>query len=126
MKKVIFWVVVIVAVGLWCGIGIPAIINSDDKYQGQESFQTEESYSQFKQTLIDTKAKWDSGEMSVLSSKPPIIVTYVVDVKHNLSFPYGEEKGVVEKTVNIYIVSFGILMVSGIIYWGEFVNERSA
>ena len=117
MKKVIFWVVVIVVVGLWCGLGIPATINSHDTYKGQVSFQTEDSYSQFKQTLIDTNAKWDSGEISVLSSTPPIIVAYIVDVEHNLNFPYGEEKGNGGKVVNIILTSSVIAGLFIIIYY---------
>jgi hypothetical protein len=72
-------------------IGIYGIYNNsvNSNYCGKVIFTSEQEYSKFKQTLIDTNANWNSNGMSVLSSAPPIIVDFDVKVPSNEKFPYG-------------------------------------
>lgn len=74
-------------------------------YSGQEVFNTEEEYSQFKQELVDLNAKFKVGHMFVLSSKPPIIVKFDdIRVSEDISFPYGEKDSSLPPAVGFGVV----------------------
>jgi len=77
-------------------------------YGGQIIFNSEQDYAKFKQSLIDTNAKWHSSGMSVLSSSPPIIVTFKgVEVSANTEFPYGN-KDIVLLCFSISLMAIGL------------------
>ena len=65
-----------------CGGGV-----EDNRYQGTEVFNSEQDYIKFKEAIVDNEAKIIKAE--VLSSTPPIIVSYDIKAK---DFPYGEEQ----------------------------------
>jgi len=63
---------------------------SPARYSGTEIFWVEEEYITFKEVIADTEAELEKVE--VLSSKPPIVVTYKVRVAGDIEFPYGERE----------------------------------
>jgi hypothetical protein len=56
-------------------------------YQGKELFRTEAEYSQFKEVIGEKDIS--IKDISVLSSEPPIIVQFRVNVPGNIQFGYG-------------------------------------
>ena len=83
------------------------------KYEGTLSFETEKAYSEFKQFLVDNptidlRGRDDAPRIIVLSSKPPIIVDYVLDVPAGISFPYEyDDKGWGSHSANTQIAFIG-------------------
>jgi large-conductance mechanosensitive channel len=108
---------------LFCTLALPALLNIDDYYSGKEVFTTEEQYTKFKQSLVDSNAKWETKDMQVLSSDPPIIVSYKVGVEKGQAFPYG---GFINDRLHFSIFA-GVmfLMVMTIIYVSVGFNEDS-
>ena len=94
-------------------------------YGGQIIFNSEQDYAKFKQSLIDTNAKWHSSEMSVLSSSPPIIVTFKgVEVSANTEFPYGNK----DIVLHIVLLCFSIFLIAmglGFILMELFTTARN-
>ena len=70
---------------------VPKISHIDSTYTGQETFQSQAAYENFKSDFDD--AVYHSGaeiiSYSVLTSEPNTIVDYSVDVPYNHDFPYG-------------------------------------
>jgi hypothetical protein len=60
-----------------------------DTYSGKEVFNSEAEYTKFKQALVEDNVRWATGNIQVLSSDPPIIVKYSVEVDKGQIFPYG-------------------------------------
>ena len=60
-----------------------------DTYGGVIVANTEEEYSQFKQELADTPIL-AINELDTLSSSPPIIVNFSIEVPYGYQFPYGK------------------------------------
>lgn len=84
--------VCLIALGLYCGLAIPVSLNIGDNYGGSLIFYSEDDYTKFKQELINSNAKWDPGEISVLSSEPPIIVEFTdITIPKDYDFPYGKK-----------------------------------
>ncbi len=88
-KNTIFAIVCLVVIGLYCGFAIPAELRIGDIYSGKVVFNSESDYQVFKNELVKSEALWNS--MESLSSQPPIIVKFSVDVNKNYDFPYGKK-----------------------------------
>jgi len=59
-------------------------------YEGTVSFASETEYSQFKSALVEYDVKWRPGSMTVLSSEPPILVSFQgISTSKEMLFPYG-------------------------------------
>lgn len=103
--KVIFVLVFVAILSIGLGVFLPICLNAHDKYEGQVVFSTEKEYSQFKQELLDSKARWSSPEnkLEVLSSTPPIIVTFKIRVPQDYNFPYGDKSPMSRVCVGLQI-----------------------
>ena len=85
MRVIIVVGIVLVLVGLLGGLGANRV--APDRYTGKEVFLTEQSYTSFKE-VVGAKGI-DITQLVVLSSNPPIVVSYDVWVKKGVEFPYG-------------------------------------
>jgi hypothetical protein len=110
--KVIFIIGVFLAIGLFCGLAVPAILDIDDSYKGKVVFYTEQEYTQFKTELIKSDAKWDAtnNDIEVLNNEPPIIVTFDVSVSQDYNFKYGK----ITHEWKSYLWLFSLLVILGI------------
>ena len=102
-------------------LNVSQMLKSGDRYVGHEVFDTETEYVSFKKALVEADATWDkeSNKMWVLSSAPPIIVDFNVDVPQNKLFPYGEKENnrVVEFLLGLVIMlAMGMCATCLIIY----------
>lgn len=70
---------------------VPKISHRDSTYTGQETFESQAAYENFKSNFDD--AVYHSGaevnSYSVLTSEPNTVIDYSVDVPYNYDFPYG-------------------------------------
>ncbi len=74
-------------------------------YEGTEVFNTEREYILFKQALVDSRASVE--RLSILSSEPPIIVTFDISVDSSFIFLYGDKRGT-STTLGGFLISFGV------------------
>ena len=93
-KRLIVFVVLSLAVifttAFWA---IPYVSDMPYQYKGTLAFNSESEYAQFKQALIDAEADWSAGDITILSSEPPIIVKFErVKIDKSFEFPYGEQE----------------------------------
>jgi len=58
-----------------------------DTYSGKELFTTQEEYSNFKSII--SKEKIEIKSTNVLSSDPPIVVSFKIQTPRVIGFPYG-------------------------------------
>lgn len=73
---------------LFFTIGIP-VAKAYSCYSGKEAFQSQESYSLFKEEVIKAGSNWKT--MEVLASEPPIIVKFSINTPKEYEFPYGNK-----------------------------------
>jgi hypothetical protein len=92
------------------GVAVTVDSNINNYYTGKITFNTEQEYSQFKTVLSDKDVTYQPEQISVLSSEPPIIVSFK-DIKaaSKYEFDYGERN-------NGRMISGCILMGVGIIF----------
>ena len=92
LKRIIFWLIVLVVLIISSTVGIPWALATPDEYSGQEVFNTTDEYKQFKKVIIDSGASWSSSghKLETLASDPPIIVAFNVSVPQDSYFPYGK------------------------------------
>jgi hypothetical protein len=57
-------------------------------YEGKIVFDDEQSYTEFKQVI--GREDIEINDILVLSSDPPIVVQYDIDVPSDVEFPYGD------------------------------------
>ncbi len=65
-------------------------INTHESYSGKLVFYTEKDYSEFKLELAKPEVDFNSRNILVLSSDPPIVVQFYVNVPNGYKFPYGD------------------------------------
>lgn len=117
MKKVL-WGLLVLAIMVGANLCILNFL--PDVYNGLVVFNSESEYVGFKQVLISGEATWGTGGMDVLSSTPPIIARFSVEVPCNTMFAYGEKKS---KIGNIFLMDVGILVGVGFIYSVSKIGE---
>lgn len=79
----------------WSGISISVqhirdYERSHESYSGKVVFYNEEDYGEFKLELAKPEVDFNSKNILVLSSEPPIVVQFYVNVPNGYKFPYGE------------------------------------
>ncbi len=112
MKRRIFFIIgLVISIGLFCGLAIPAILNSDDVYSGKVVFYSENDYAKFKEELNNSDAKWTNEDMQILSSAPPIIAKFSVRINQDYQFLYGEKTSGQKTEVLILSTFFIALLV---------------
>ena len=116
-NKLIFIGMFIVACGIFGGLIVPQILKSKDQYSGKEVFNSESDYANFKQALVSSGATWDSISkdggtyIQALSSSPPIIVDFNVNVKQDVHFSYGVKHSQIATNLIFGIVMFCMVIV---------------
>jgi len=80
----------LVMVVVWFAVIMPISEKSPAVYEGKEVFRTEADYNQFKE-VIGLKDV-DIQSIVVLSSSPPIVVEFNVQVPYDMIFAYGDFK----------------------------------
>jgi len=110
--KLIYGLISIIVLGCYVVFAVPAMTGQDDTYTGKLSFDTEQEYTQFKQEIVNSEAIWN--RMDVLSSDPPILVQFRVQVSQDYDFPYGEKSNIGPTMA----IVFGVLLVFLIVCLG--------
>ncbi len=94
-----FLLIVLLVVGsILVGFGTYKYANPDSyTYTGRIVFVSEQEYSQFKQFLVDHKEidisnTSDRQRLTILSSSPPIIVDYKLQIASNINFAYDYDE----------------------------------
>ena len=64
-----------------------------DVYEGKVAFWSEEEYVEFKKVMAPTQVQ--IVELDILSSEPPIIIQFKVEVDKDFEFSYGKKEEVV-------------------------------
>jgi len=76
-------------------------------YEGTEVFATEQAYQEFKVLFVDPKVQL--VDASVLTSEPPIIVRFKVQVPSSgYDFPYGKRSWVDSRETTIPVGAFAV------------------
>ena len=57
------------------------------RYTGTEIFWTQKEYVEFKEAIVEYNGELEKA--TVLSSEPPIVVTFTIRTKEEAGFPYG-------------------------------------
>lgn len=117
-SKIIFILICIGILVTGLVVGLPRALRVSDHYSGRLVFNTEEEYSQFKQEVIDSDASWEGQDfkMNVLSSSPPIIVSFKVSVPQSYNFLYGEKDSQVGTWV--FLTILGMVAAMFVTYMG--------
>jgi hypothetical protein len=63
---------------------------ADVNYSGKVVFNTESEYALFKEAVSNPQVEYQNNNMSILSSDPPIVVNFKVQVPKDFVFNYGE------------------------------------
>ncbi|MCJ7789538.1 MAG: hypothetical protein MUP69_05040 [Candidatus Atribacteria bacterium] len=103
---------VVVAVLVYIFAFIPAIEKSSVPYSGKEVFRTEAEYSQFKEAVGQKGVSID--EMIILSSSPPIVAEFKVNVAPDVAFPYGQLE--YTQRTNVIVCSLYFVMLVGVCF----------
>jgi len=108
MKTKVFFIIgVVIAIGLFCGLAIPVILNADNSYSGKVTFYSENEYRDFKLELIKSNANWSNENIAVLNNEPPIFVQFSISVPQGYDFPYGK----IHSTWKSSMVTFTFLFI---------------
>ena len=93
------------------------------QYSGEEVFYTQREYSKFKQELVDSNAKYETDNIFVLSSEPPIIVRFEdVIVADDYPFSYGGKDSVILRATALGIIIMGLVFFLLVSRW--FLSEK--
>lgn len=82
------WLIAVVAGSVVLGQYLAKDETCTYTYSGREVFQTQEEYREFKVVMSQEGMKW--WQMDVLSSDPPIVAEFKVEVAYGVDVPYGE------------------------------------
>jgi uncharacterized membrane protein len=82
-------------------------VSESKEYSGKIVFQSEQEYSQFKEVIAKDYVSFDTQDILVLSSSPPIVVQFKVEVQGDNGFPYG--KKVHDEHNNIADIILGVI-----------------
>lgn len=104
------WFVLVIGLGLVIGVFLLLSFGSN-YYNGKMTFSTEQEYTQFKIALSNPAVSYEPTDLSVLSSAPPIIVSFSgIAVSQDATFPYGHD------TSSRVYTSVGLIVVGGLFF----------
>jgi len=93
-------------------LGLIGLVGSEVYSADKLVFNTPEEYTQFKESLVPSNVK--VLEISVLSSGPPIIVTFRVSLPRGETFPYGREVSMPWLFVGVVALVLGFVVAVGV------------
>ena len=88
-------------------LGLDGLFGSEVYSADKLVFNTEREYVQFKQSLVPDSVK--VLEASVLSSEPPIIVTFRVSLPRGETFSYGREVPMPWPIFGLFALALGFI-----------------
>jgi len=91
---------------------LTAVLPMPNTYLGKEVFETETQYSDFKRAVGAEEININT--IDVLSSEPPIVVSFNVRVPYGNTFPYGEKQSHLSSYITVtvmgsFVFIFGVL-----------------
>lgn len=113
MKRVILLAVLLSTLGVGIGLTRHWVSTATVLRSGQVTFSSEQDYTAFKMAVIQVGADWN--QMDVMSSAPPILVKFAVNVAPNAYFPYGTESAGNQGLLLLCGIAYMIL---AIVVWG--------
>jgi len=122
--EVLFWIGFFMTFfwGLWGGLDYMCT----PRYSGTEIFWQEGEYVAFKRAIANADGTLE--EATVLSSTPPIVVTYTIKVPKGTEFPYGNLSGTeipFEDNWLTFLIVGGSLLGAGALLAAFSENEKS-
>ena len=90
--------------------------SATSEYSGKVVFLTENEYTQFKEVMADPRVRYDAENMSVLSSSPPIVVSFRITTPSSMEMPYGRHSDGVLLDMIVSLIITTPLIALGLFY----------
>ena len=119
MKKEVIACIVSIVIGIILVVTSLTVIRANKTmiypYSGKAVFSTESEYRQFKTFVANEKVI--VRDIGVLSSEPPIVVTFLVRCPQDMNFPYGNRSFLPNDVRFAFPFVIGIVLIAASVFF---------